>query len=290
VFFKPQTDTRPSWEIGRRLLILGGFMVAIGLMVSVVGLLIRAMLIRRLGEEGVGMFQSASGLSTLFASYILGAMGTDFLPRLSSASHDHPLMNRMINDQTHVALLLGLPGVVVTIVFAPLIVPLFYSSAFEAAVPVVQLLSIGVFGRLLVFPLGFALIAKNAVAASLSNEVFCHIINLSVTYFLLPIWGVRAAGFGSVAVYICCPLLLYPMTRSYTGLIWSREVLKVLAVGALAMVIALMIQWFTPAPQKWIGSAVLVALTSWYSVSKLASGAEVTSAAIVRKIRGWFRA
>jgi len=263
-------------------------MVAIGLMLSVVGLLIRVMLMRRLGEEGVGMFQSASALSTLFASYILGAMGTDFLPRLSGASHDHPLMNRMINDQTHVALLLGLPGVVATIALAPLIVPLFYSSAFDAAVPVVQLLSIGVFGRLLVFPLGFALIAKNAVAASLGNEVFCHLLNLGVTYLLLPMFGVRAAGFASVAVYVCCPLLLYRMTRSYTGLIWNRAVWIVLAVGVLAVVSALMIEWCAPAPHKWIGNGLLLALTCWYSVSKLSSGAEVTSAAIVRRIRRWF--
>jgi enterobacterial common antigen flippase len=284
---KSDTATRFSWPIAKRLLTLGGFMVVIGLMLNVVNFWVRKILITDLGEAAAGMFQSATALSLLFANYILGAMGTDFLPRISSAAHDHEEMNRMVNEQTSVAMLLGLPGVIATILLAPVVIPLFYSSEFSAAVPVLQLLSIGVFGRLLAWPLGFALIAKNAVAWCLISEVITHIINLGMLAALIPYCGVTAAGYASVAVYVIYPIAAYWGLRERTGLRWSAQVWQVLAIGVALILSTLFLEWWAPSPAKWIIGGISIAVAGGYSISRLSSGAGVTSGGIVRKIVAW---
>lgn len=278
-------QTLASAEIRRRLLTLGGFMVIIMLMFLVVNMIIRVIIMKQLGAVAVGFFHSASALSVMYANYILGAMGTDFLPRLSSVSEDHEQMNRMVNEQTSVAMLLGLPGIIATISLSPLIIPLLYSMDFMGAVPLLQLFSIGVFGRLFVWPLSFALIAKNAVTLSLGNELIAHAIHMVALWWLIPIRGVEAAGYASIAVYIICPFVLYAMVRRTTGFAWSPEVWKVLIVGVAAITACLCLDWYAPAPWKWICNGILLLSVMAFTYQELTSAADVKMNAIVRRLR-----
>ena len=59
-------------------------------------------------------------------------MGADFYPRLTAVADDHKECNRLVNEQAEVGLLLAGPGVIATLTFAPLVIWLFYSSAFRA--------------------------------------------------------------------------------------------------------------------------------------------------------------
>ena len=43
---------------------------------------------------------------------MLTAMGTDFLPRLTAASHDNATMNPLVNEQTEMGIVIAIPGVV----------------------------------------------------------------------------------------------------------------------------------------------------------------------------------
>jgi enterobacterial common antigen flippase len=150
----------------------------------------------------MGYFQAAYGLAILCATYIIGAMGTDLLPRLSAATSEPETMCRLVNEQTQVALLLGLPGIVATIVAAPLVVPLIYARDFGPAVPVLQLMVVGVMGRLVAFPVSFILVAKKKARIMIGAEVLALIVQASVVWACLPVLGVQAASVASIMVYV----------------------------------------------------------------------------------------
>lgn len=70
-------------------------------------------------------------------------MGTDFYPRLTAVAEDNAQCNRLVNEQTEVGLLLAGPGILATLALAPLVLVIFYSSRFVAAVGVLRWICLG---------------------------------------------------------------------------------------------------------------------------------------------------
>jgi len=95
---------------------------------------VRIIVLHKIGLQATGFYQSAWALGGLYVGFILQAMGADFYPRLTASANDNPKCNRLVNEQTRVGLLLAGPGVIATMVFAPLVVALLYSAKFGAAV------------------------------------------------------------------------------------------------------------------------------------------------------------
>ena len=104
---------------------------------------VRAMVLQWDGAEAAGYYQAAWTVGGLYVGTILQAMGADFYPRLTGAAHDHALMNRLVNEQTQVGLLLAAPGVIATLAFAPLAILVLYSSEFGEATEVLRWICLG---------------------------------------------------------------------------------------------------------------------------------------------------
>ena len=116
------------------LLKLGSAFMASGFMTMGVAYTVRIMILHKLGFEATGQYQSAWTLGGLYVGFILQAMGADFYPRLTASISNHRECNRLVNEQTLVGLLIAGPGVLATLTFAPLVITLFYSAKFVAAV------------------------------------------------------------------------------------------------------------------------------------------------------------
>ena len=71
------------------LLKLGSAFMASGLMTMGVAYVVRVIVLRKIGFEATGLYQSAWTLGGLYVGFILQAMGADFYPRLTASSHDH---------------------------------------------------------------------------------------------------------------------------------------------------------------------------------------------------------
>ena len=59
----------------------------------------RVLVQRQLGTEAVGIYTATWTLSSYYVGFVLTAMGTDFMPRLTALGHDHAAMNRLVNEQ-----------------------------------------------------------------------------------------------------------------------------------------------------------------------------------------------
>ena len=75
-------------------------------------------------------------------------------------------------------LLLAAPGVIATLTFAPLVIWLFYSSAFAPAVEILRWICLGMMLRVASWPMAFVLVAKGERklyfwTELLSNCAFC---------------------------------------------------------------------------------------------------------------------
>ena len=148
-------------------------------------------------------------------------MAADFYPRLTSSAGDNTACNRLVNEQARVGLLLAGPGVIATLTFAPLVIALFYSAKFGAAVGVLRWICLGTTLQVIIWPLGFILVAKGKQAIFFATELAWTIASLSLAWICVRFFGLNGAGIAFFGSYMFSGFLLYPVVHRISGFRWS---------------------------------------------------------------------
>lgn len=236
----------------RALLKLGVAFMASGLLTMGAAYAIRSIVTRWLGVEAAGLYQCAWALGGLYVGFVLQSMGADFYPRLTAAAHDDTECNRLVNEQAHISLLLAAPGIVATLVFAPVVIELFYSSRFDGAIPIVRWFCLGMILRVVAWPMGFIILAKGWQVIFLWTEVAAALVHVGLAFFLVPRFGPAAAGAAFFGLYVWHSLVIYLLVRSLSGFRWSAANQRAGAVllpmaGGVAAALFLLPHWSTTA-------------------------------------------
>lgn len=225
-----------QWRVLARL--GAAFMVA-GLAVTLGQLLVRTLVQRQLGADALGYFQAAATISMTYIGFVLTAMGTDYYPRLTAAIHDHAAVNRMVNEQTEVALLLAGPVFLAMMSLAPWVIELLYSQSFHPAAEVLRWQVLGDILKVVSWPLGFIILAAGNGRAFMLTETLAVGVFVILTWLGLPLMGVAASGMAFFAMYVVYLPMVYWLARRRTGFRWARgvvgNVVSLLLVGALVM-------------------------------------------------------
>lgn len=245
---------RETWRNCRQLLNLGAALMYGAVLGSVVGLAIRALIVRDLGLEAAGLYQAAWALSGLLGTFILQALATDFYPRLAAVAHDNAAVNRLMNEQIEVGMLLALPGVIGAIAFAPWLLHLLYSTEFTAAAELLPWLAIGVFGQVVTWPLGMVMQAKAATGWLYFNRTHNAIVQLICTVWLISIMGLLGAALGFIIYILWQGLLAFYIARRLTRFRVERAMRRVFWLGIALIAATLGLAMLLP--QRW---AVMVA-------------------------------
>jgi PST family polysaccharide transporter len=229
-WYSRKIDTQPAHitlfqvrQEASALLKLGSAFMASGLMTMGVAYAVRIMVLRRVGSEATGLYQSAWTLGGLYVSFILGAMGANFYPRLTASIHNHPEANRLVNEQTFIGLLLAGPGVLATLTFAPLVIMLFYSAKFGASVELLRWICLGTALQVVTWPMGFIIVAKGNQKLFFLAEFSWTVVAIALAWLCLRWFGLNGAGIAFFGSYVFHLFLIYPISRWMTGFRWSRE-------------------------------------------------------------------
>jgi antigen flippase len=205
----------------RALLTLGFAFMASSFMTLGIAYAVRIILLRRVGLAATGVYQAAWTLGGLYVGFILQAMGADFYPRLTASANDNPVCNRLVNEQTRVGLLLAGPGVLATLTFAPVVIALFYSAKFGAAVGILRWICLGTTLQVISWPMSFIIVAKAKQAIFFGTELAWTLCSLVLALVCVRYFGLNGAGMAFFGSYVCYGLLLYPIVRRLSGFRWS---------------------------------------------------------------------
>jgi PST family polysaccharide transporter len=262
---------------GRALLRLGVAFMATGMTMMGTTYLVRMMLIRQGGLEAAGLYQSAWSVGGVYVGFVLQAMGTDFYPRLVGTVDDHARCNRLVNEQAQVSLLLAGPGVVGTIVLAPIVLTLLYSTHFTMAAEALRWICLGMALRVVTWPIGYIIVARGARGLFVLTELAWAGANLLLSWMLIQRYGPQGAGAAFFASYVFHGLLIYPIVRRLSGFRWARATVRAGLVCLVCVALAFVSeQWLKPEAGRWLGVLALVS-SSLYSLIVLARLAPTTA-------------
>lgn len=262
----------PGEALGESALLfkLGLAFLASGLLMTGASFAVRTFVIRTLGLEAAGIYQAAWALGGLYVGFVLQSLGMDFYPRLVGVANDHRACNAMVNQQTQASVLMAAPGILATITFAPLVVSLIYSAKFTAAVMLLRWFCMGMALRVITWPIGFIIVAKNRQMAFFAVEAVWALFNIAATWWGLRVFGLEGAGIAFMFSYVVHALVVYPVVRSMTGFQWTGENLRNGCIFFVVCMANVAIQRFFP---QWLALAIgsgFSLLSLWFSIGMLA--------------------
>ncbi|HOI91868.1 MAG TPA: O-antigen translocase [Candidatus Rifleibacterium sp.] len=225
------------WAETRKLLAFGLPVMAASMQTTLTAYFIRLIIANQFGVEGVGIWAAAFTISGVLVNFVLQAMGTDYYPRLVAASVDTKAFNDEVNTQLEIGILLSLPALLLTILFAPLGIKLLYTGQFDAAIPILRWSVFGIFGRVVSWPLGFTILALGRGKLFFVVELAANLLHLALMYFCPQYWGLPGTGLGFAFLYLCYFFLLLPIGHIIAKTRITLQNVK-LILSALTLLIA----------------------------------------------------
>jgi antigen flippase len=258
----------------RTLLNLGCVFMLTALMMAGTQLAIRVVVTRELGIEATGHFQAAWNISMLYLGFVLGAMGTDYYPRLTGVASDTQASNAMMNEQAEVALLLSGPVILAMLTLTPWLVALFYSEEFVDTTAVLRWQILGDIFKVASWSLSVLLLAQARKLVYFVTDLAANLVYFGCVWAGLRIWGIEATGIGFLICYVFYFFLIWMVVRKLNGFVWRKSTFRLLAMFIFCILTIFFLRSFQTYLFLPTGLAVTLALGgySFRRISNLLGG------------------
>jgi len=232
------------------------------LMVSAVIFVTVALITQQQGLPAVGLYSAAFALSGAFVSFVLGAMGADYYPRLTAMAHDEPAMCRLVNEQTEIGLLLALPGLLATLALAPWAIRLLYTPEFLGAVVLLQWFILGCLGRVISWPLGFVMLALGKGRWFFVIETGANLFHVALVALGLFWFGVEGVAVAFFVLYLGYIVATYLVSRYLIGFRWSIACTRLAMLGLPPLLLTFVaVRWLPLWPATVVGCLLTIAVS-----------------------------
>lgn len=270
----------PQW---RRMMSLGTALTIASLVVLCGQLAIRVIVQRVLGLPAVGLFQASFAISVNYIGLALGALATDYYPRLVPHIREPDILRRMINGQVFVSLLLAAPLIVLAIGFAPWLIALLYAPSFAPAGEMLRWQMLGDVMKIAGWPLSFVLLASGRGTVFALNEGLTMALGVGITAALVPKFGIAGAGLAYLAMYAAYLASLNWLIGRQIGRIWETRTVRCWCLLACCSMVVLA----ASALNEVAGMLVSLAATAGMTLLALRQLPELVPARLRRLLPRW---
>lgn len=258
----------------RTLVRLGSAFMLAGLVMIAGQLAVRSMVQRELGAEQLGYFQASWAISMTYIGFVLTAMGTDYYPRLTALINDHEKVNKLVNEQTEVAILLAGPVLLAMLALAPWVITLLYSAEFAPAADVLRLQILGDVLKIVSWPLGFVILAVGAGKTYVVTETLAVGAFVVATWLLMPEYGIKATGLAFLFMYVIYLPVVYFLAYRRTGFVWNIKVVSSFSILLVFLLSLFVVGELFPGSEAALGLvlAACFGLRTLYKIALLTDG------------------
>lgn len=159
--------------------------------------------------EYVGLYNTGFLLVTYIGSLLFTAVEADFFPRLSALSHDTRRMNKAINQQIEVCILLISPCLILEVIAMPLIIRILYTTQFAQAGPMATFAIFYLFFKAMTLPVAYLALAKGDSRTFLIAELLYGIFVAMAVPFAFLRYGLIGTGIALSLASLFDLMLIY---------------------------------------------------------------------------------
>ncbi len=272
----------------KKLLDFGVPQMGIALLGGIAAYFMRFIINNQFGLAGVGIWSAAFNISGVLTNFVLNAMGTDYYPRLAAISNDYEKLNKEVNTQLEIALLLAGPCLMITILFAPLGIRLLYSGRFDEAIPVLRWSVYGILGRVVTWPLGFIMPAQGRGKLFFITELLGQSVLLLFTYYFANNFGLPGTGMAMLVNYLIYFVEMIIVSKIIAKTSISLSNIKLVMFITSICIISSCLGIYTEhnQPIYYTVSIVFASLSSYFLFNRLSQKTGIKAKDFINKIKG----
>jgi len=258
-----------SWQGARGMIRIGLFTIVVSVFDQIMGLGLRAFIADKTNVEGVGLFTAANTIATMYLSIVLGAMASDYYPKLSSIHQDNTKLHTTVNSQLYIVLLLASPIIIGMIGFADVAIHVLYSNKFTGAIDILKWQIVGDFFKIISWPCGFVFLAKGHGKLYVAYSISYTIIYIAIVYFGWDFMGFTGIGLSFFIAQLLSVLFTYLYSYTKFGIYITRSNLKVIAVFLSLVIFAFYAQQNLTGYLQISCSIIVLSIALVYSIYHL---------------------
>lgn len=230
---------RDTLDAAKELVVFGVPYTLSMLVGSGVQLMVPVILLQLLDQSAVGYYRAAATVATVYLGFLLTAMSKDYLPRIASpASSSGTELGTVVNDQHRLLLLVGGPMVLGMLAFAPLIVPIVFTSDFLPTVAILNWYLIGEVLRFSSWTAAFVILARMGSTVFFLTELSAGTARLVATVLAVRAFGLPGVGLAHLITFVVYQVIVWGVIkkRFNVALDRSNALLLVTVLAAASLV------------------------------------------------------
>lgn len=211
------------------------------------------------GLTSVGLFQAANSLTNQYSSLVFATMAMDYFPRLTAISKDNKAMGEVVDRQSEIVAFIIAPVVSLLLIFAPVVIRIFYTSEFIPATGLLQWMGIAIIVKALIYPMGYITLAKDNKRLFFWLEgVYCNLQTLVLSAAGYYIFGLEGLAYGLILDSLLCMLIYVTVNRRLYSYRMSGAVVRSFLFALVMPVLTFMALQIE---NLWVGYSVAGVIT-----------------------------
>ena len=219
-----------TFSEAKPMLRLGISFLGAGIMGSGSDFIVRSFLNYEGSLDDVGLYNAGYMITMTYAGVIFSAMETDYFPRLSSVGNNVEERNLLVNRQLEVSLLLISPLLILLMSTLPIALPLLYSDAFLAVLPMVKVAIFAMFMRSLELPVAYITLSRGDSKAFFLLETTYYLLFIMMFWLGYKYAYLFGVGLGLVVTGLLFNIILYAFAYQKYSFCISKRMLLYLAI------------------------------------------------------------
>tara|TARA_B100000780_G_C21120997_1_gene454082 strand:+ start:2307 stop:3788 length:1482 start_codon:yes stop_codon:yes gene_type:complete len=232
-------------SIGKKMLVLG-FAMVFAQILGQLSIYFTNYFIRTQGSyEDIGFFNAAIGMTSQIVVLLFAALASDYYPRLVAVCNDKVKLNKTVNEQSIIIVLLAIPMLTLFIVFSEFIIKVLLTTEFLQIKKLLDFITVGMFLKVISFSMGYISFAKNDKKTFILLEgVFGNILTLSLSIIGYKFGGLNGLGISFILNYIIYFIVVSTVSVVKYDYKFSKKLIQVIIIGAITVISPIIVKEF----------------------------------------------
>lgn len=241
IYFKKVDINIKDIKIEGKEMLIMGFMISLsGIITQVFSYFVRIFISNYGSLDDVGLYSAGFAIVNNYVGMIFTAMSTDYYPKLSGVAHDVTKMNKTINQQAEIAILILSPIILVFIVFIKWMVYLLYSDKFLPVNYMILFAASGMLFKALSWAITFVFLAKSESKLYFWNEFFTNIYMLGFNIAGYYWYGLTGLGISFLLTYAVYVIQVYLISKRLFKFVIDKGLVYTLFVNLVLTTLCLL--------------------------------------------------
>ncbi|MCP9611621.1 O-antigen translocase [Coprobacter tertius] len=245
-FDKEQLTLAQTYLKGKPIAVLGIFMTVSSFITTLFQLIFNSYVTYRSGMAGEGFYQAGLTLVDKYVGLVFIAMSAEYFPRLAAASDNNASMEKSVNQQAEISLLMLIPGICLFIVLQECIIRLLYTADFLVVKDYLLFAAPGILLKAVSWAIGYVFIAKGASKLFLFSELISSVITLACNVFLYSFFNLYGLGFAFLLNFALYLAGIWYLAYRYYSLKLERGVMLYLFGGLASALFISLLLYYSP--------------------------------------------